>query len=73
VPPACKVISEDDITRSKTARGAIADPDFHLPLENKNVLSPGCGVPIARIVRRETAEYDVGVRLECNVAALVGR
>jgi hypothetical protein len=28
-----EVISEDHITRSKTARGAIADPDFHLPHE----------------------------------------
>src|SRR3954454_307239 len=27
---ACEVVSEDHITRSKTARGAIADPDFHL-------------------------------------------
>ena len=26
-----EVVSEDHITRSKTARGAIADPDFHLP------------------------------------------
>src|SRR3984893_7462096 len=43
---ACEVVSEDHITRSKTARGAIADPDFHLPYENKNVLSPGRGVPI---------------------------
>src|SRR5215471_9371465 len=33
---ACEVVSEDHITRSKTARGAIADPDFHLPRENKN-------------------------------------
>jgi hypothetical protein len=38
---ACEVVSEDHITRSKTARGAIADPDFHLPHENKNVFSPG--------------------------------
>ena len=38
---ACEVVSEDHITRSKTARGAIADPDFHLPHENKNVLSAG--------------------------------
>ena len=30
-----EVVSEDHITRSKTARGAIADPDFHLPHENK--------------------------------------
>ena len=36
-----EVVSEDHITRSKTARGAIADPDFHLPRENKNVLPPG--------------------------------
>src|SRR2546423_5997100 len=34
VAPACEVVSEDHITRSKTARGAIADPDFHLPREN---------------------------------------
>src|SRR5436190_20923185 len=32
---ACEVVSEDDIPRSKTPRRAIADPDFHLPLENK--------------------------------------
>jgi hypothetical protein len=41
---ACEVVSEDRITRSKTARGAIADPDFHLPLENKNRLSSGGAV-----------------------------
>src|SRR5713226_4605919 len=51
---ACEIVGEDYITRSKTARGAIADPDFHLPRENENVLSPGRGVPIAEIVRRET-------------------
>src|SRR5438046_8173927 len=50
---ACEVVSEDHITRSKTARGAIADPDFHLPRENKNVLSPGRGMPIAPIVCRK--------------------
>jgi hypothetical protein len=54
---ACEVVSEDHITRSKTARGAIADPDFHLLHENKNILSPGRGVPIAPMVRRETAEH----------------
>src|SRR5215472_15195700 len=70
---ACEVVSEDHITRSKTARGAIADPDFHLPHENKNVLSPGRGVPVAPIVRRETAEHAVGTRLKCNVVALLGR
>src|SRR5215831_20906951 len=52
---ACEIVSEDHITRSKTACGAIADPDFHLPHKNKNVLSPGRGVPIARIVRRENS------------------
>src|SRR5437660_4055687 len=70
---ACEVISEDHITRSETARGAIADSDFHLAHENKNVLSPGRGVPIAPIVRRETAEHEVGTRLKCNVVALLGR
>src|ERR1700737_4251871 len=70
---ACEVVSEDHITRSKTARGTIADPDFHLPHENKNVLSPGRGVPIAPIVRRETAEHEVGTRLKRNVVALLGR
>ena len=70
---ACEVVGEDHITRSKTARGAIADPDFHLPRENKNVLSPGRGVPIAPIVRRETAEHEVGTRLKRNVVALLGR
>ena len=68
-----KVVSEDHITRSKTARSAITDPDFHLPRENKNVLSPGRGVPIAPIVRRETAEHEVGPRLKRNVMALLGR
>src|SRR4051794_1091350 len=68
-----KVVSEDHITRSKTARGAIADPDFHLPYENKNVLSPGRGVPIAPIVRRETAEHEVGARLKRNIVGLLGR
>src|SRR5215469_4661618 len=70
---ACEVVSEDHITPSKTARRAIADPDFHLPIENKNVLSPGCGVPIAPMVRRETAEHEVGARLKCNVVAFLGR
>src|SRR6202040_4171956 len=68
-----QVIGEDHTTRSKTARGAIADPDFHLPRENKNVLSPGRGVPIAPIVPRETAEHEVGTRLKRNVMALLGR
>ena len=70
---ACEVVSEDHITRSKTARRAIADPDFHLPRENKNVLPPGRGVPIAPMVRRETAEHEVGTRLKRNVVALLGR
>src|ERR1700675_3844421 len=55
-----EIVGEDDITRSKTARGAIADPDFHLPRENKNVLSPGRGVPIAPMIRRETAAHEGG-------------
>ena len=55
---ACEVVSEDHITRSKTARGAIANSDFHLPRENEDVLSPRRGVPIAPIVRRETAEHE---------------
>src|ERR1700720_744654 len=70
---ASEVVGEDHIPRSKTARGAIADPDFHLPHENKNVLSPGRGVPIAPMVRRETAEHEVGTRLKRNVVALLGR
>ena len=71
--PACEVVSKDHITRSKTARGAIAYPDFHLPHENKNVLPPGRGVPIAPVVRRETAEHEVGTRLKRNVVAPLGR
>src|SRR5580704_13341384 len=70
---ACEVVSEDHIARSKTACGAIADPDFHLPRENENVLSPGRGVPIAPMVRRETAEHEVGTRLKRYVVALPGR
>src|ERR1700731_2364451 len=70
---ACEIVGEDYVTRSKTAHGAIADPDFHLPRENKNVLSPGRGVPIAPIVRRETAEHEVGTRLKRNVVALLDR
>ena len=70
---ACEVVSEDHITRSKTARGAIADPDFHLSHKNKNTLSPGRGMPIAPVVRRETAEHEVGTRLKRNVLALLGR
>src|SRR4051812_14340973 len=70
---ACEVVSEDHITRSKTARGAITDPDLHLPFENKNVLLPGRGVPIARIVRSETAEREVGARLKRHVVDLLGR
>ena len=68
-----EVVSEDHITRSKTPLGAIADPDFHLPGENKNVLPPGRGVPIAPIVSRETAEHQVGTGLQCNIVALLGR
>jgi hypothetical protein len=68
-----EVVSKDHITRSKTARGAVADPDFHLPHEDKNVLSPGRRVPIAPMVRRETAEHEVGARLKRNVVALLGR
>ena len=70
---ACEVVGEDHITRSKTARGAVADPDFHLPRENKNVLPPGRGVPIAPIIRREAAEHEVGTRLKCDVVASLGR
>ena len=73
VAVACEVVSEDHITRSKTAHGAIADPDFHLPRENKNVLSPGRGVPIAPIVCKGTAEHEVGTRLKRNIVALLGR
>jgi hypothetical protein len=68
---ACEIVGEDYVTRSKTARGAIADPDFHLPRENKNVLSPRRGVPIADIVRRETAEHEIATRLKRNVMALL--
>src|SRR5207245_8278636 len=64
---------EDYITRSKTARGAIADADFHLPRENKNVLPPGRGVPIAEILRRETAKREIGTRLKRKIMALLGR
>ena len=70
---ACEVVSEDHITRSKAARRAIADPDFHLPRENKNVLSPRRSVPIAPIVRRETAEHETGTGLKRNVVVLLGR
>jgi hypothetical protein len=70
---ACEVVGEDHIARSKTARAAIADPDFHLPGENKNVLPARCRVPVARIVRRETAEGEVGTRLKGYVVALLGR
>src|SRR5262249_17211908 len=70
---ACEVVSEDHITRSKTAVGAIADPDFHLPLENKKLLSAGCGVPIAEVVRRETAEHEIGTRLKRNLVVVLGR
>src|SRR3954468_16650090 len=70
---ACEVLSEDHITRSKAARGAIADPDLHLPFENKNVLSPGRGVPIARIVRSETAEHEAAARLKRHVVDLLSR
>src|SRR5205807_1962035 len=70
---ACEIVGENYITRSKTARGAIADPDFHLPRENKNVLPPGRGVPIAPMVRGETAEHEIGPCLKSNVMALLGR
>src|SRR5215470_8696795 len=66
-----EIVGEDDITRSKPARGAIADPDLHLPGENKNVLPPGRGVPIAEIIRRETAEDQIGTRLKGDVLTLL--
>src|SRR3984893_13588215 len=53
----------------KTAVGSCAAPND----ENKNVLSPGRGVPIAPMVRRKTAEHEVGTRLKRNVVALLGR
>src|SRR5262245_52669020 len=67
------VVGQDHIARSKTACGAIADADFHLPRQNKNVLAPGRCVPIAKIVRGETTEHEVGARLNRHVAALLGR
>src|SRR5260370_29618984 len=70
---ACEIVCEDYITRSKTARGAIADPDFHLPREKKNGLSPGRGLPIAEIVRRETAEHQIGRRPKRNAMSLLRR
>jgi hypothetical protein len=73
VTPACEVVGEDDIARPKTARGAAAEADLHLARENKNVLPPGCGVPIADVVRRETAEHEIGTGLERNVLALIGQ
>src|SRR4029077_12089049 len=68
-----KIVGEDYITRSKAARGAVADPDFHLSGENKNVLPPGRGMPIAEIIRRETAEHEIGARLKRKIMALLGR
>src|SRR5216684_4716766 len=70
---ACEIVGEDYVTRSKTALGAIAGPDFHLPRENKNVLTSGRGVPIAEIVRRETAEHEIGTRLKRKIMALLDR
>jgi hypothetical protein len=34
---------------------------------------PECGVPIAPIVRQETAEHEVGTSLKGNVVVLLGR
>ena len=70
---ACEVVSEDHITWSKTACGAITNPDFHLPRENKNVLPPGGGVPVVPIVRRETAEYEVDACLKRYVVVFLDR
>jgi hypothetical protein len=70
---ACEVVSEDHVAWSKTARSAITNPDFHLPCENENVLPPGRGVPVVPIVRRETAEYEVGTRLKRDVVVLLDR
>src|SRR5437763_16816704 len=69
----CEIISEDHITRSKLARGTIADPNFHLPRDYKDVLPPRRSVPIAEIIRREGAEREIGTRLTRNVVALRGR
>jgi hypothetical protein len=35
-------------------------------------LPPGCGVPIAEIVRSETAETEVGARLKSHIVDLLG-
>src|SRR3954465_13560598 len=68
-----EAVGQDHITRPKTAGGAVADPDAHLPFNNKNVLPPGRGVPIARIVRSETAEHEVSARLKRHVVDLLSR
>jgi hypothetical protein len=70
---ACEVVSEDHITRSKTARGAIANSDLHLPRENENILSPRRSVPVAPIVRGKTSEHEVGAGLQRNGVVLLGR
>src|SRR5271165_2509222 len=54
-------------------RHGAGQPASASPAHAKNVLSPGHGVPIAPIVRRETAEHEVGTRLKRNVVALLGR
>src|SRR5690242_15377006 len=70
---ACEVVGEDHIARPEAARASVADPDFHLPCKNKNVLLPGGGVPIAEIVRRETAEDEVNAGPKRDVLALLRR
>ena len=70
---ACEIVGQDHIARSKPPCSAIADPDFHVSREDKNVLPSRRGVPIAEIIRGERAEHEAGTRLERDVVALLCR
>jgi hypothetical protein len=63
------VVGQDHIARSKTAHGAIADPDFHLPRENKNMALGELNERQRQLGRISTA-LAVGQQLTDRIAAI---
>jgi hypothetical protein len=62
VAPAGKVISQLNITRVKNPLGAIAQTNFHLPLQGNYVLSPRGNMKVMEITGRGLAElYPAGL------------
>jgi hypothetical protein len=71
---ACEVVSEDHITRSKTARRAIADPDFHLPREGTVKLAeskPDGAVSGSETMTRSSGQPAIGIIVRRATEAMV--